>query len=69
MTREEIDILWSKALVDAVRAGEIFTRYHFAALVAAASDSARLQAQQELAECRAACVRAEHEAQRARGKA
>lgn len=34
MQRDEIDILWSKALGDAIKDGEQFTRYHFAALVA-----------------------------------
>jgi len=35
MTREELDRMWHKALGDAIRDGEEFTRYHFAALVAA----------------------------------
>lgn len=34
MTREELDILWQKALHQSVKDGEQFTRYHFAALVA-----------------------------------
>ena len=36
MTREELDTLWHKALIATVRDGELFTRYHFAELVAAA---------------------------------
>ena len=36
MTREELDTLWQKALIATVRDGELFTRYHFAELVAAA---------------------------------
>lgn len=36
MTRDQIDILWGKALRQSVKDGEMFTRYHFAALVAAA---------------------------------
>ena len=36
MNRKEIDKLWNKALRDAVEAGEMYTRYHFAALVKAA---------------------------------
>lgn len=36
MTREQIDRLWQKALHESVTAGEQFTRYNFAALVAAA---------------------------------
>ena len=34
MTREEIDIMWQQALRDSVRDGEMFTRYHFAKMVA-----------------------------------
>jgi len=33
MTREEIDRLWSKALQQAVKDGEEYTRYHFADLL------------------------------------
>lgn len=36
MTRDEIDILWQQAMTQAVKDGEMFTRYHFAKLVAAA---------------------------------
>ena len=36
MTREEIDIMWNKALQQSIKDGEEFTRYHFHALVAAA---------------------------------
>ena len=36
MTRNEIDILWQQAMTQAARDGEMYTRYHFAALVAAA---------------------------------
>ena len=36
MNREDIDIMWNKALQQAIKDGEEFTRYHFAALVAAA---------------------------------
>ena len=36
MTRDEIDILWQQAMTQAVEDGEMFTRYEFAALVAAA---------------------------------
>ncbi len=34
MTRAEIDILWQRAMQQAVKDGEMFTRHHFAALVA-----------------------------------
>lgn len=40
MTREDIDHLWHQALHESVVAGEQFTRYHFAALVAAAEREA-----------------------------
>ena len=36
MTRDQIDAMWNKALQQAIKDGEQFTRYHFAALVAAA---------------------------------
>ena len=36
MTRDDLDVLWNRALQESVKAGEQFTRYHFAALVAAA---------------------------------
>jgi hypothetical protein len=35
MNREELDKMWNTALADAIRDGEEFTRYHFAALVVA----------------------------------
>jgi len=34
MTHEEIDILWQKAMQESIKNGEMFTRYHFAKLVA-----------------------------------
>lgn len=34
MTRDEIDSMWQKALIDSVRDGEQFTRYHFFDMVA-----------------------------------
>ena len=36
MTRDKIEILWQQAMTQAVKDGEMFTRYEFAALVAAA---------------------------------
>ena len=33
MTRDEIDIMWQQAMQESVKAGEMFTRYHFAQLV------------------------------------
>jgi len=35
VTREEIDTAWSRALGEAVKEGEQFTRYHFAAIIRA----------------------------------
>ena len=36
INRDEIDILWQQAMTQAVKDGEMFTRYEFAALVATA---------------------------------
>lgn len=36
MTREEIDKLWNRAIREAIEDGNMFTRYHFAELVATA---------------------------------
>ena len=33
-TQEEIDTLWQKAMQESIKDGEMFTRYHFAKLVA-----------------------------------
>ena len=38
MNREDIDTMWQQALTESIKDGEQFTRYHFAALVAAAVD-------------------------------
>jgi hypothetical protein len=38
--RKELDALWHQALTEAIKDGEQFTRYHFAALVAAAEREA-----------------------------
>jgi hypothetical protein len=35
VTKEEIDTLWQKAMQESIKDGEMFTRYHFAKLVAA----------------------------------
>ena len=47
MSREELDKMWQKALFQSVAAGEQFTRYHFAALVAAAEREACAQIAEE----------------------
>ena len=40
MNREEIDKLWNKAIREAIDEGCLYTRYHFAELVAAAEREA-----------------------------
>ena len=35
MTQDEIDIMWQQAMRQSIEEGEMFTRYHFAKLVAA----------------------------------
>ena len=35
MTQDEIDTMWQKAMQESIKYGELFTRYHFAKLVAA----------------------------------
>jgi len=34
MTQDEIDIMWQKAMQESIKDGEMYTRYHFAKLVA-----------------------------------
>ena len=43
MARDQIDALWQQAMHDAIAEGEQMTRYHFAALVAAAEREACAQ--------------------------
>ena len=40
MTQDEIDIMWQKAMQESIKDGEMFTRYHFAKLVAKAEREA-----------------------------
>ena len=40
MTKEEIDTMWQKAMQESIKYGEMFTRYHFAKLVAEAEREA-----------------------------
>jgi len=35
MTQDEIDLMWQQAMRQSIEEGEMFTRYHFAKLVAA----------------------------------
>ena len=66
MTKEEIDILWQKAMRESTKYGEIFTRYHFAKLVAAAEREACAKVCEDLHPGLATRVAAEHI--RARGQ-
>lgn len=43
MTQEEIDIMWQQAMRESIKDGEMFTRYQFAKLVAAAEREACAQ--------------------------
>lgn len=43
MTRDEIDVMWQQALHQSVQDGEQFTRYRFAALVAAEHGKAKIR--------------------------
>jgi len=46
MDRNQLDVMWQQALTAAVKDGEMFTRYHFAALVRnAALEEAAVTAQ------------------------
>ena len=40
MIQNEIDTMWQKAMKESIKEGEIYTRYHFAKLVAAAEREA-----------------------------
>ena len=40
MSKDEIDIMWQKAMRQSIEDGEMFTRYHFAKLVAEAEREA-----------------------------
>jgi hypothetical protein len=44
MTKTEIDVMWSRALREALEGGEEFTRYRFAAMVASAQREACAEA-------------------------
>ena len=35
MTQDEIDTMWQQAMKESIKDGEMYTRYHFAKLVAA----------------------------------
>ena len=71
MNRDEIDILWQQAMTQAVKDGEMFTRYHFAKLVAAAEREQCALAAWEVVEYEVHADLADQVAQaiRARGQA
>jgi hypothetical protein len=50
MTKTEIDVMWSRALREAIEGGEEFTRYRFAAMVASAEREAEREACARLCE-------------------
>lgn len=50
MTRDQIDVLWHKAMQIAVSKGDDFTRYEFASLVVAAEREACAKVCDELAD-------------------
>lgn len=47
MNKDEIDTMWQKALGESIKDGEMFTRYHFAKLVAGAEREACAKACEE----------------------
>ena len=53
ISRGEIDTLWQKAMHDSIKDGEDFTRYHFAALVAASERQACVEICRDVARDRA----------------
>ena len=62
MTKTEIDVLWNRALREALEAGEEFTRYRFAAMVASQrdkfwTDKVEAQIEVEVAAEREACAK------------
>jgi hypothetical protein len=40
MTQDEIDIMWQQAMKESIKDGEMYTRYHFAEMVAEAEREA-----------------------------
>ena len=61
MTKTEIDVMWNRALREAIEGGEEFTRYRFAAMVASQrdkfwTDKVEAQIEVEVAAEREACA-------------
>jgi hypothetical protein len=65
VTKEKIDILWQKAMQESIKYGEMFTRYHFAKMVAEAEREACAKVCDEYADDPVYCG----DAIRARGQA
>ena len=65
MTKEEIDSMWQQAMQESIKYGEMFTRYHFAKLVAAKEREACAKVCDEYADDPVYCG----DAIRARGQA
>ena len=65
MTKEEIDTMWQQAMQESIKDGEMFTRYHFAKLVAAKEREACAKVCDEYADDPVYCG----DAIRARGQA
>jgi hypothetical protein len=58
MTKTELDVLWNRALREALEAGEEFTRYRFAAMVASAKEAEHKEAMRwDIHSCGPTCKR------------
>ncbi len=58
MTKAELDVLWNRALREALEAGEEFTRYRFAAMVASAKEAEHKEAMRwDIHSCGPTCKR------------
>jgi hypothetical protein len=50
MSKDEIDIMWQQAMQESIKDGQMYTRYHFAKLVAAKEREAIAQMIEEAPE-------------------
>ncbi len=58
MTKTELDVLWNRALREALESGEEFTRYRFAAMVASAKEAEHKEAMRwDIHSCGPTCKR------------
>jgi len=69
MQRDEIDVMWQQALQNSVKDGEIFTRYHFAKMIAAKEREACAKVCEEVGEHPSLTPQHCAESIRARGEA